>query len=110
MIGCFFITNADSSTVEPPATPPIVLFGYFQQKLNFISLEGRHGVASLQSVNQSNLTLPSPLRAYRYPQVFLTGGTAFPGCAKILAQARKPVSPKNLLNQPLFDLWVMLSL
>src|SRR4030065_404371 len=103
MIGCFFITSADSSTVEPTATlPPIVLFGFSQQKLNFISLEDRHGVASLQSVNQSNLTLLSPLRAYRYPQVFLTGGTAFPGCAEILAQAIKPMPPKNLLNQPLF--------
>ena len=42
--------------------PPIVLFGHSQKKLNFISLEDRHGVASLQSLNQSSLAFPSPLR------------------------------------------------
>jgi hypothetical protein len=31
---------------------------------------------------------PFPGEAIRYPQVFLTGGTTFPGCGKIFAQAK----------------------
>jgi hypothetical protein len=47
---------------ELTGTLPIVLFGYFQKKLNFISLEDRHGAASLQTLNQSSLASPSPFK------------------------------------------------
>jgi hypothetical protein len=38
----------------------MVLFGHSQQKLNISALEDRHGVASLQTLNQSSLAFPSP--------------------------------------------------
>jgi hypothetical protein len=38
----------------------MVLFGRSQKKLNFICPEDRHGVASLQTLNQSSLAFPSP--------------------------------------------------
>jgi hypothetical protein len=38
----------------------MVLFGHSQQKLNFISREDRHGIASLQTLNQSSLAFPPP--------------------------------------------------
>jgi hypothetical protein len=60
MIGCVFITIAGSKAAELTGALPIVLFGHFQKKLNFISLEDRHGVASLQTLNQSSLAFPSP--------------------------------------------------
>jgi hypothetical protein len=40
----------------------MVLFGLSQKKLNFIYPEDPHGVASLQSLNQSSLAFPSPLK------------------------------------------------
>jgi hypothetical protein len=60
MIGCVFITIAGSKASELTGALPTVLFGRSQKKLNFISLEDRHGVASLQTLNQSSLASPSP--------------------------------------------------
>jgi hypothetical protein len=55
---------------------------------------GRSEIAGIAST-YSQPPKPLPPGAYQYLQVFLTGGTAFPGCAKIPVQARKPVPTKT---------------
>jgi hypothetical protein len=60
MIGCPFIIIAGPKDAELTYTP-MVLFGHFQKKLNFIFLGDRHGVASLHTLNQSSLASPSPV-------------------------------------------------
>jgi hypothetical protein len=79
----------------------------FKGANTFFDLKKKAGTIAL---GKSCLYALLPLRALSFiPTSFSTGGTTFPGGAKIFAPAIKPVPPKILSNQPLFNLWVKVS-